>query len=205
MDKNLKRVLTMHRMQSTGLDLFYRQGYYNTSIDDILRSLALSKGAFYHHYSSKEEFFIRIVQDLIVPEIYNLLVEPLVGSEDPVKAVANCFEKALLAAERDPKDHGFVLSNFMTEFNKRNPLIMYQLREIYHVWEINLINAFQRGKQLGYVEKQTDSEAVATYLISSYIGIRTLMVEGNSVILRQQYMQRLRQHLSSLAKSYKAA
>ena len=51
MDKNLKRMATMNRMQMTGLELFYAQGYYNTSIDDILKSLNLSKGAFYYHFS----------------------------------------------------------------------------------------------------------------------------------------------------------
>ncbi len=35
MDKNLKRMATMHRMQVKGLELFYKQGYYNTSVDDI--------------------------------------------------------------------------------------------------------------------------------------------------------------------------
>ena len=46
MDKNLKRMATMHRMQVKGLELFYQNGYYNTSVDDILKSLSLSKGAF---------------------------------------------------------------------------------------------------------------------------------------------------------------
>ena len=62
MDKNLKRMATMHRMQVTGLELFYKNGYYNTSIDDILKSLSLSKGAFYYHFQSKEDFFVSIVQ-----------------------------------------------------------------------------------------------------------------------------------------------
>ena len=48
---------TMQRMQVTGLELFYRRGYYSTSVDDILKELSLSKGAFYYHFESKEDFF----------------------------------------------------------------------------------------------------------------------------------------------------
>ena len=52
---------TMQRMQTTGLELFYAKGYYNTSVDDILKKLELSKGAFYYHFDSKEDFFDRHV------------------------------------------------------------------------------------------------------------------------------------------------
>ncbi|MBT8294324.1 MAG: TetR/AcrR family transcriptional regulator, partial [Eudoraea sp.] len=83
MDKNLKRMATMHRMQVTGLELFYKNGYYNTSIDDILKSLSLSKGAFYYHFQSKEDFFVSIVQNLIVRKVYSMLIEPIEGKENP--------------------------------------------------------------------------------------------------------------------------
>ena len=57
MEKSLKRMATMQRMEVTGLELFYKNGYYNTSVDDILKELSLSKGAFYYHFDSKEDYF----------------------------------------------------------------------------------------------------------------------------------------------------
>ncbi|WP_282112421.1 TetR/AcrR family transcriptional regulator [Maribacter stanieri] len=46
MNKSLKRMATMQRLQTTGLELFYAQGYYDTSVDDILKKLELSKKVF---------------------------------------------------------------------------------------------------------------------------------------------------------------
>ena len=198
MDKNLKRMATMHRMQVKGLELFYRQGYYNTSVDDILKSLSLSKGAFYHHFQSKEDFFISIVQNLIVQKVYGMLIEPVEGSENPLRAIEACFENALETAEHNEMDFGFVLGNFMTEFNRRNPEITKYLKDIYKVWEVNLVAILQKGKSDGYLARHIDSEAVATYLISSYIGIRTLMVEGNCKALKYHYMQQLKMYFKSL-------
>ncbi len=183
---------TMHRMQVKGLELFYRQGYYNTSIDDILKSLELSKGAFYHHFDSKEDFFISIVQNLIVQKVYALLIEPLERKGEPFTALIECFDNALLTAENNEMDHGFVLGNFMTEFNGRNPEIMKYLTDLYKVWEVNLVTALQRGKSDGFVDRHVDVEGVATYIISSYFGLRTLMVEGNARSLRYNYIQQLR-------------
>ena len=185
---------TMQRIQTTGLELFYQRGYFNTSIDDILKELSLSKGAFYYHFQSKEEYFISIVQNLLFRKVYSSLIEPIEGQEDPLNKIVVCFDDALETAEHNFLDYGFVLSNFITEFNGKNPDIMNYLQDILKVWEVNLVTALQKGKTDGYVNRHIDSEAVATYLISSYIGIRTLMVEGNSKVLRYKYIQQLRQY-----------
>lgn len=199
MDKNLKRMATMHRMQVTGLELFYKNGYYNTSIDDILKSLSLSKGAFYYHFQSKEDFFVSIVQNLIVRKVYSMLIEPIEGKENPFSVIENCFENALETAEHNEMDYGFILSNFISEFNRRNTVISNYLMDIYKVWEVNLVSILQKGKSDGFVDRHVDSEGVATYLISSYMGVRTLMVQGNCRSLRYKYMQQLRHYFNSLA------
>ena len=195
----------MHRMQVKGLELFYKQGYYNTSVDDILKSLSLSKGAFYHHFQSKEDFFISIVQNLIVQKVYSMLIEPVEACENPLRTIEACFENAIETAEHNEMDYGFILGNFMTEFNRKNPEISKYLKDIYKVWEVNLVSILQKGKTDGYLARHVDSEAVATYLISSYMGIRTLMVEGNCKVLKYQYMQQLKNYFKSLElKTYAA-
>jgi AcrR family transcriptional regulator len=39
------------------VDCFAEQGYTTTSVDEICRRAGVSKGAFYHHFTSKQEFF----------------------------------------------------------------------------------------------------------------------------------------------------
>jgi AcrR family transcriptional regulator len=185
-------------MQVTGLELFYQNGYYNTSIDDILKSLSLSKGAFYYHFQSKEDFFVSIVQNLIVRKVYSMLIEPIEGKENPFVVIEKCFENALETAEHNEMDYGFILSNFISEFNRRNTVISKYLMDIYKVWEVNLVSILQKGKSDGYVDRHVDSEGIATYLISSYMGVRTLMVQGNCRNLRYKYMQQLRHYFNSL-------
>lgn len=198
MDKNLKRMATMHRMQVAGLELFYEQGYYNTSIDDILKSLELSKGAFYYHFQSKEDFFISIIQNLIVQKVYGTLIEPIEGKKNPLVVIEKCLENALQTAEHNEMDYGFVLNNFLNEFNGRNETISRYLRDILKIWEVNLITLLQKGKTDGFVARHVNSEAVASFLISSYMGIRTLMVEGSASQLRYSYITQLRGYLNSL-------
>ena len=45
---------TKSSIVSAAWELFYRQGYDNTTIDDIVEASNTSKGSFYHYFSGKE-------------------------------------------------------------------------------------------------------------------------------------------------------
>lgn len=199
MEKNLKSRATIQRMQTKGLELFYQKGYYNTSLDDILKALDLSKGAFYHHFQSKEDFMISIVQNLLFRKVYSLLIEPIEGRENPFRSIGNCLDNALGEAENNTLDFGFALGNFMSEFNGRNEDISRYLNDICKVWEVNLVTILQKGKSDGYLERHWDSEGIAAYVMASYFGVRSLMVSGNARMLRYKYMQQLNNYFKSMS------
>ena len=199
MDKSLKSRATIHRMQVKGLELFYQKGYFNTSLDDILKALGLSKGAFYYHFQSKEDFMVSIVQHLLFRKVYTSLIEPLEGKEDPFRTIETCFENALETAEHNHLDFGFVLGNFMNEFNGRHEKISEYLNDICKVWEVTLITLLQKGKSDGYLERHHDSEGIAAFIMSSYLGIRSLMVAGIPGQLRYNYLQQLRVYFKSMS------
>ena len=87
----------------------------------------------------------------------------------------------------------------MSEFNGRNEKISSYLNDITKVWEVSLVTALQKGKSDGYLERHHDSESIATYIMASYFGIRTLMVGGNPRMLRYQYMQQLRSYFKGMS------
>ncbi|WP_340158834.1 TetR/AcrR family transcriptional regulator [uncultured Maribacter sp.] len=198
MNKSLKRMATMQRMQTTGLELFYSQGYYNTSIDDILKRLDLSKGAFYYHFDSKEDFFVQIIQNLLARKIYSTLIEPIEGHENPLTLITKCFDDAMETAVHNEMDYGFILSNFLSEFNGKNGVIMKHLNEIVTVWEVNLVTTLQKGKFNGFLDRHVDCEAAATFLMSSYFGVRTLMASSAPAAKKYRFMSQLRQYFKSI-------
>jgi AcrR family transcriptional regulator len=52
---------TRQLLLETSLDLFARNGYEATSVDTICRKAGLSKGAFYHHFTGKQELFLALL------------------------------------------------------------------------------------------------------------------------------------------------
>lgn len=189
----------MHRLCGKGLEIFHAKGYYNTSLDDILNELSLSKGAFYHHFKSKEDYFINIVQNLIVQKVYALLIEPLNTNENPLPVIIESLENALDPGKKNEMAYGFMLNDFLTEFNKRNEEISGQLKEILNVWEVNLVSLLKKGKLDGHIARHVDCEGVATYVIASYLGMRFLLMDSSNKQLRYQYIQQLKQYFNSIA------
>ena len=45
-------------------ELFLEKGYEDTTVDDILQRTGLSKGGFYHHFKSKNEVFMSIIDKI---------------------------------------------------------------------------------------------------------------------------------------------
>lgn len=72
------------RLQAAAVDRFYSQGYARTTVDDIVAEAGVSKGAFYHHFRSKDEVFAQIQMELINELIAHF--EDIVRSNDTASA-----------------------------------------------------------------------------------------------------------------------
>lgn len=84
-NKNLKvqkgeetRALLLNVSQN----LFSRKGYEEVSVEEICRQAGVSKGGFYHHFSSKEELFLELLDRWI-----SKLDEELLNIESQAKTV----------------------------------------------------------------------------------------------------------------------
>jgi TetR/AcrR family transcriptional regulator, cholesterol catabolism regulator len=53
---------TRELLLSSALELFGRQGFHATSVQQIVDGAGLTKGAFYHHFASKEDV-LRLIHD----------------------------------------------------------------------------------------------------------------------------------------------
>ena len=57
-----KQLSPKERVLKTASDLFYRQGYHETGINQIIKEAEVSKATFYSHFPSKEELAVAYMQ-----------------------------------------------------------------------------------------------------------------------------------------------
>ena len=62
MTKKYNPEQTRNKIISASLALFAQKGYDNTSMQDIVNALGMSKGAIFHHFKSKEDVFMAAME-----------------------------------------------------------------------------------------------------------------------------------------------
>lgn len=57
---------TRERIVAAAFELFLHHGYDGTGVNQILEKSGLSKGAFYHHFKSKNEIYTEVITDFFL-------------------------------------------------------------------------------------------------------------------------------------------
>jgi AcrR family transcriptional regulator len=92
-----RRDATVGAIHAAARKLFGARGFEATSIDDIAAKAGVAKGAIYHHFSSKEEIFERILEDVQRELAARQMAVPP-RSDDPADRIAAGALRYLLAA-----------------------------------------------------------------------------------------------------------
>src|SRR5260370_2416669 len=71
-------------------ELFAKQGYADTSIEEIVARARVTKGAIYHHFGSKEEVF-RVALDRVESDFITPLAEAGAPRADVWEAITTGF------------------------------------------------------------------------------------------------------------------
>jgi AcrR family transcriptional regulator len=97
--KVAKGAETRATLVETGRDLFGRAGYAETSIEEIAAAAGVTKGAFYHHFSGKDDLF-REVYEQVQREVTEAVAPSFLETDAWDALVRGCL--ATLDAHLDP-------------------------------------------------------------------------------------------------------
>jgi AcrR family transcriptional regulator len=91
---------TVQRLLGTARELFASRGYAETSIEDIVRTAGVTRGALYHHFGGKVDIFRAVVEDEAA-RLAQRVERAALKKRDPWQQIeAGCRE--FLDACRDP-------------------------------------------------------------------------------------------------------
>ena len=87
--------ITKRRLLDVGLATLLERGYNATGIQDLLVATSVPKGSFYHHFSSKEDFALQVI-DRYMADMHFLLDQSLSDVDrPPLERVRSFFERLL--------------------------------------------------------------------------------------------------------------
>src|SRR5271156_5728676 len=78
---------TRERLLQAAFREVYRSGFQSAGLNAILANARVTKGALYHHFSSKEVLGYAIVEEIIGPDNRGQWLRPLQKCKDPIDAL----------------------------------------------------------------------------------------------------------------------
>lgn len=192
-----KKEATKQHILERAFDMIYQNGYQATSIDKIIKTTQVTKGAFYYHFKNKDEMGIAVITEIINPALKKGLLAPLKDTLNPIESIYNSIEQKLLKSTIYRIDNGCPTNNLVQEMSAVNLKFYKALRNVLDTW----INAIQRvleeGKQHGKIRIDLNSKTAAEFIVASYEGTKGLgKIYGKEIY--KSYLNQLKIYLATL-------
>lgn len=150
-------------------DLFAEKGYFETSIDDIVKASGISKGGIYYYFKSKEDIFLEIAEERFRQRkklIDN--AQDMKSSKEKIISYINWtltgfFEEKVQKMSRFTFEFWSVLS--------RNPNMGDKAKERYKMFYTILAEILQQGIDSGEFKKDIDIDSMVYIILSTMDGI----------------------------------
>jgi AcrR family transcriptional regulator len=171
MPKIVNRDKKRSEIAQKAIALLAKKGFQATTIQDIADAAGLGKGTIYHYFKTKEEILLVISEELF-HEMERSFGAALLRLNEPMEKLSALIEEALKVTE--DVENLFVVYTELWLMNLRgnhDDDLMTVIKRLHNDLK-NLVAAMiNAGKAEGLWAKDTDSDALATYLISSFDGV----------------------------------
>lgn len=193
-----KAEVTRLTILQKAFELIYEKGYQATSIDDIIATTQVTKGAFYYHFKTKDEMGLAIINEIMKPTLTSSFIEPLRNEQDPLDAIYHLIHNLLMENEFLKVEYGCPASNFTQEMTPWNADFNNALNELTQQWTKVMTATIEKGKRNGFVRKSVNAKQVTLFVMSGYWGIRNFGKLENSKAIYLPYLKELKNYLNEL-------
>lgn len=193
-----KAAATRLNILQKAFDLIYEKGYQTTSVDDILATTDVTKGAFYYHFKNKDEMGVAIINELLKPAFAGSFIRPLQEGGDPVAIIYDMMYDILMKNKFMKVEYGCPAANLTLEMAPWHHDFTRALNELSDQWKKGITDVIKKGKKDGLIRTEVKPEQVAVFVMSGYWGVRNIGKLNNSKAVYLVYLNQLKNYLESL-------
>lgn len=194
-----KASATRHSILEKAFEIIYTKGYQTTSIDEIIATTKVTKGAFYYHFKTKDEMGLAIINEILKPTMKNDFIKPLQDAKNPIKEIYDMTKGLLLENPFLKLEYGCPAGNLAQEMTPWNVEFGKALAELTSEWQQAIENSIKNARENGTVRDSVDPQQVAYFIMSGYWGIRNFGKVYNNTDCYHSYLKELKIYLNSLS------
>lgn len=160
---------TKARLLDVGMAMLLERGYNDLGIQSLLKSTGIPKGSFYHHFESKEDFALQVI-DLYMTEVHKGL-DLCLGDQScpPLGRVRRFFE---LSREKYQQEGnlGCLLGGVGQELSGVNEVFRSKIEWCFSVIASRIADCLEEARQRGEIPATADPAEMADLLLNCWEG-----------------------------------
>lgn len=182
---------TRERIVEAADDLFYQQGFDQTSFADIANAVQISRGNFYYHFKSKDDILQAVIEKRL-SSLRKMLSQWDQELPDPTQRISRYID-ILITNQANIKHYGCPVGTLCSELAKLRHASKAEAGALFTLFRDWLSQQFQL---LGH---QADAEFLAMHLIARGQGISTLANALHDEQFLEQEVRQLHQWVQDLS------
>ena len=160
------------------MEVFWKKGYQNTSLDDLLEAMGIQRGSFYNTFGSKKETYLRAI-DRYTEFMFNggpytqaAQLEPGLG------ALATLYDNYIDSVTGDAKPRGCFLAHVSKEHRGDDPAIQQAIVKGIGRMRGIVRRSIEAAQRDGDLPEEVSAEGMATLFMSVAWGIHVMAEAG---------------------------
>lgn len=166
--RQLQREQTRGKLVEAALQVFATSGYERATVDDLAAAAGYSKGAYYFHFSTKEEILLELLDAW--SEDRTARLEASASADQPPAVVLMEMVEALLSYEDDSPHQPSLLLEFWSQA-LRSEQVRRQLNAAYDGWMDLLAGAFERARDEGVIAEDVEPTTASALALAVHDGL----------------------------------
>ena len=162
---------TRRMIINAAVDLFNEMGYPSTGMGDVIERVAVTKGALYHHFRSKESLALAIIDEYVSAQ-RRVFWRP----NDASPALESIIQGVIVAAEASATDKltrtGADLLHTLAKFNE-------QAADYYRKWIAEMAARVGQAQADGDVRADVDPGVVGEFIVSALVGVQLIWASAS--------------------------
>lgn len=174
--------------------LFSEHGYHNTAVADIQQATGLTKGAFYHHFRSKEKLALAVLET--AQSAYDeQLIEPAMKRASPAERIAGLLDGAIELNARPEWCNCQMMVTLGAELTANDG----PLREAVQAMQISFFELWRdlidQARQAGQINARIDPPTAAQWIMNTMAGLLLARKLGTAQVPPDKLIELMKQRL----------
>lgn len=171
----------------TAIQVFWEKGYYDTSVDEVVRRTGVAKYGIYGTFGPKRELFQKVLKQYAVDR-HRDIQRPIRQPNASLSDVFEFFEHVPKIITRADKPIGCLVCNTGIEVGLRDTEINAFVQDFFADTAQAIKDCLSRAIEQGELETEEDLDDLATYLATEFRAALMLARSGCDRVSIQRHL-----------------